>query len=142
MTPHLRAATPDDVGVLLEIEKQSFTRPHWSGEDFLKFRCTLAEVEGQIAGFIVAREVFPGAHGSQAEHEILNVAVAPPFRRLGIATLLLRYELRDDAVSFLEVRESNAAARNLYSKLGFVEIGTRKRYYENPVETAIVMRMK
>ena len=142
MNVQLRRSTPNDIAVLLEIEQESFTRPHWSGDDFLKYRCTLAEVDGQIAGFIVAREVFATTNGSGAEREILNIAVAPPFRRLGIATLLLGHELREHAVSFLEVRESNTAARTLYRKLGFLEIGTRKQYYENPVETAIVMRMK
>jgi ribosomal-protein-alanine N-acetyltransferase len=42
---------------------------------------------------------------------------------------------------FLEVRESNEAALKLYRKLGFGEIGRREKYYENPEETAIVMRL-
>jgi ribosomal-protein-alanine N-acetyltransferase len=72
----------------------------------------------------------------------LNRAVAPDRRRAGIAILLLQREFRQKAVFLLEVRESNAAARALYERLGFVEISRRKDYYDNPAETAIVMRMK
>jgi ribosomal-protein-alanine N-acetyltransferase len=44
-------------------------------------------------------------------------------------------------VFFLEVRESNAAARRLYSQAGFKMITQRLQYYANPVETAIVMKL-
>ncbi len=46
------------------------------------------------------------------------------------------------AVHFLEVRESNTAAQALYRKLGFVEIGRRSKYYDDPEETAIVMQLR
>jgi [ribosomal protein S18]-alanine N-acetyltransferase len=95
-----------------------------------------------VAGFIVVREIFAAGKNEQSEREILNLAVAPAFRRRGIATLLLRNELRSNAIYFLEVRESNSAARKLYSLLGFVEVGRRKQYYRNPTETAIVMQVK
>ena len=42
-------------------------------------------------------------------------------------------------IFFLEVRESNSAARNLYEKAGYRGIGVRKRFYERPVEDAVVM---
>ena len=76
------------------------------------------------------------------EREILNVAVHPDFRRLRIATELLRAEIaRPPGAHFLEVRESNAAARQLYERLGFQVVGSRPGYYENPPETGIVMRI-
>jgi ribosomal-protein-alanine N-acetyltransferase len=138
----LRSATADDIPVLLEIEEESFSNQAWDARNFLRYDCTVAVVEGRIAGFLVARQTFAGAAGSPPEREILNLAVASPFRRLGIATALLQRELEFEATHFLEVRESNVAARTLYRKLGFVEIGTRREYYNDPIEKAIVMRRK
>ena len=95
----------------------------------------VSERDGQIVGFLVSREVGP------AEHEILNIAVHPEYRRLGIAANLIKDELRrHPGDHFLEVRESNAPARNLYTHLGFREVGVRPGYYENPLEPGIVMR--
>jgi ribosomal protein S18 acetylase RimI-like enzyme len=140
--PHLRRATRADVQVLLEIESGSFPQPHWSSEDFFHYPCVVVEVDNRIVGFIVVRETFSGDEKAPTEREILNIAIESRFRRLGLATLLLQNELRSDAVHFLEVRESNVAARALYAKFGFVEIGRREEYYGNPTETAIVMRLK
>ncbi len=142
MTPRLRRATRADMHVLLEIESKCFPQPHWISEDFFRYPCTVAELDSQIVGFIVVRETFRGDKNSPAEREILNLAVESRFRHLGLATCLLQNEIESGAVYFLEVRESNAAARALYSKLGFVEIGRREEYYGNPTETAIVMRLK
>ncbi len=142
MSPLLRQATESDMPVLLEIENASFRQPHWTAKDFLKFRCVLAEIEGEIAGFLVIREIYSGDETTRPEREILNVAVAPQFRRLGVATVLLRNELQSGMVYFLEVRESNVAAQTLYRQLGFEEIGRRPKYYSNPLETAIVMQRK
>lgn len=142
MKARIRRANRNDVETLTSIEQESFARPHWDTESFLKFDCVVAEIEGRIAGFLVSREIFPSVRGQRAEREILNVAVAPAYRRLGIATILLEYACGGDATHYLEVRESNEAARRLYRKLGFVEIGRRPNYYDFPIETAIVMQMK
>jgi ribosomal-protein-alanine N-acetyltransferase len=73
------------------------------------------------------------------EVEVLNLAVDPAFRRQGIGTrLLLSIASRH---VFLEVRESNEGALRLYRKLGFQEVGRREKYYDDPEETAIVMRL-
>ncbi|MBV8553125.1 MAG: ribosomal protein S18-alanine N-acetyltransferase [Acidobacteriaceae bacterium] len=138
----LRPATPHDLPALLRIEAESFADPNWRAEDFSRYDTMVAEADGQIAGFLVSRQTFSGNGEGLAEREILNVAVAPSFRRNGIATLLLKHELQFDAVHFLEVRESNAAAQALYRKLGFVAIARRPKYYERPEETAIVMQLK
>ena len=111
-------------------------------DDFFRSPCTVAELDSRIVGFIVVRETYRGDQSSRAEREILNLAVEPRFRRLGVATYLLQNEIESGAVYFLEVRESNAAAMALYQKFGFVEIDRREEYYGNPVETAIVMRLK
>ena len=142
MTPRFRRAKPADLPALLEIESQSFAEPHWIGDDFLRYKCVVAEVNDSVVGFLVVRETFAGDDRERAEREILNVAVAPPFRHRGIASSLLRNEIGSGAVYFLEVRESNRAAQALYTKLGFIEIARRAKYYRKPAETAIVMQVK
>jgi [ribosomal protein S18]-alanine N-acetyltransferase len=93
-------------------------------------------VEGRVVGFIVTRSV------GDREREVLNIAVHPDFRRLGIGTELLRSELvRSPGAHFLEVRESNTPARELYRRLGFEVVGSRPGYYDDPPETGIVMRI-
>jgi ribosomal-protein-alanine N-acetyltransferase len=71
--------------------------------------------------------------------------VVPVRHRQGVGRRLLDAVLsavrRDGAVEiWLEVRQSNAAARALYERAGFTEVGLRRRYYDRPVEDAIVMR--
>jgi ribosomal-protein-alanine N-acetyltransferase len=140
--PLIRPATVEDLPALLEIERECFSQPHWTLEDFRKYNCIVAEVEQQIAGFLVFRETYPGDITSLPEREVLNVAVASNFRRQSIATHLMRHFLSCRAVYFLEVRESNIPAQKLYRKLGFTEVARRPQYYESPIETAIVMKMK
>ncbi len=142
MTPNIRAAVEADLPAIVEIERDSFSPCDWHLNDFRKHDCIVAEIENQIAGFLVSRDVFPGVQGQPSEREILNLAVAPVHRRLGVATALLRFELKRHATHFLEVRKSNIAAQKLYAKLGFIEVGRRPQYYHSPSEEAIVMRMK
>ena len=85
------------------------------------------------------------AHFAADEGEILNLGVATPQRRGGVGRALverLLEELRDRGVRvvYLEVRESNAAARRLYESLGFAAVGRRARYYRRPVEDAVILR--
>jgi [ribosomal protein S18]-alanine N-acetyltransferase len=142
VSPAIREATPADVPALLQIEQESFSHPHWTAEDFLKDDCIVAELDAQVAGLLVAREIYAGIGTSPPEREILNLAVARRFRRRGIATALLNHELRRTAVYVLEVRESNLAAQQLYRKFGFIEVSRRLNYYQSPNERAIVMKMK
>ena len=75
------------------------------------------------------------------------IASDPAFRRRGIGSALLD-ELTEEAARrhagsiFLEVRESNDAARAMYRKAGFVEKGIRRNYYHAPLENAVVMQLK
>jgi ribosomal protein S18 acetylase RimI-like enzyme len=142
VTPLIRRATPADARLLVEIEQQSFSNPNWDVNSFLRYTCLVAEVDGTVAAFLVSHETFPAVDGAPAEREILNLAVAPKYRGLGVATALLKHELSLEATHFLEVRESNLAAQALYRKCGFVETGRRLGYYEFPPEAAIVMRLK
>ncbi len=142
MNLNLREVTAADIPRLIEVEQESFPDPHWQAQHFLGNDCVVAEADGCILGFLVSRQVFAGDQSTPPEREILNLAVAKPFRRMGVATALLRHELGRQATFFLEVRESNRAARALYAKFGFQEVGRRPYYYRYPDETAIVMNMK
>ncbi len=74
------------------------------------------------------------------ESELLRIAVVPAKRKMHIADRLMKkYEKCVNAKSYyLEVREKNIPARNLYKKFGYKEIGGRKKYYVNPVEDAVI----
>ena len=78
------------------------------------------------------------------ELHINNLAVAPAFRRVGVAKALLARVLSEGAElgaarATLEVRRSNDAARLLYERFGFSVTSVRPAYYTNPVEDAIVL---
>ncbi len=133
----IRPAQERDLPQIAAIQHTAPESSQWQAQDYLAFDCQVAVLRGgRIAGFLVSRSV------ADKEREILNIAVHPDFRRLHIATELLRAELpRCPGAHFLEVRESNAAARRLYEGLGFQAIGERPAYYDNPPETGIVMRI-
>ncbi len=135
----LRPATEADLPALARLELLAFATPNWTVDVFERFECSVAEMTGDVVAFLVARQVFSGTSISPAEREILNLAVSPAHLRLGLASRLLEHELRHQATFFLEVRESNHAARALYERFGFAEVSRRRDYYDNPPETAIVM---
>ena len=141
-SPLIRPALPEDLEAILQIEDQSFARPNWNAGAFAQYPATVAALNGQVVGVLVTREIYAGTNASLPEIEILNLAVAPGFRRLGIASLLLQPLFVRPAAFFLEVRESNQVAQALYRKFGFQVIGRRPAYYENPIESALVMKMK
>lgn len=130
----IRAATRDDLNAIAVIQDAARPASQWRPVEYLRHTCWVAVVGGDVAGFLVAQDL-------GEEREILNLAVDPQARRRGVATALVQRELsRRAGVCFLEVRESNDAARLLYRKLGFEEISSRPGYYQNPPERAIVMR--
>jgi len=132
----IRRADNSDLPQISVIQATASEASQWLPADYLAFDCAVALHGGAVAGFVVSRQV------ADKEREILNIVVHPDFRRLGIATELLRGEIaRSPGAHFLEVRESNIAARSLYERLGFQPIGTRPGYYENPPEAGIVMRI-
>ena len=98
----------------------------------------VAEENAQVVGYI-------GSQSVQELSDMMNVAVAPAWRRRGLGRrlvqALLAHLLQTDAAELsLEVRVSNAAAIALYEQLGFQIVGCRKRYYVNPREDAYIMR--
>jgi len=95
------------------------------------------QATGEVSGYSIALSVLD-------ESEILNIAVDPTRRGLGLGGLLLDSAMgqarsRGAAAVFLEVRESNESARRLYASRGFNEISRRKKYYRNPAEDALVL---
>ncbi|MBQ2801775.1 MAG: ribosomal protein S18-alanine N-acetyltransferase [Lachnospiraceae bacterium] len=138
----IRNMQESDLTQVEAIEKANFSIP-WSLESFresMELEHTIylvAEEDGNIMGYCGMYRVFN-------EGEIVNVAVAEAYRRKQVASKLLEQlfihgnELQVDNF-FLEVRESNEAAIQLYKKLGFIEAGIRKNFYEKPRENAIFM---
>jgi len=144
---HVRPATSADIPALMALEKRAVTASHWSLEQYeAAFSETgpdriviVIEEECGVRGFLVARAV-------DREWEIENVAVAGPVRRRGLGTRLLSEFLdlareRGAQAVFLEVRDSNLAARALYEKWAFVETGRRALYYREPEEDAVAYRL-
>ena len=79
--------------------------------------------------------------------ELLRIAVAKEYRRRGVATGLMKRMIKMCAAEggeniFLEVRESNRSAIDLYEHFGFEEISKRKRYYHEPEEDALMMKLE
>jgi len=110
-----------------------------SPEDVIMLVGKIENGGGNIAGFIVSRVVAGELH-------INNVAVRPEFHRRGFAAQLLTAVLREGQrhgarLAFLEVRAGNAAAQGLYGRCGFQVTGRRRRYYNQPVEDALLMSL-
>jgi [ribosomal protein S18]-alanine N-acetyltransferase len=146
MSVEIRRMTLDDVPAVVALDQLSFSLP-WPERSFRfeltdnpNSRCWVAEVDGRIVGTIVAWLLVDEAH-------IATIATHPDLRRQGIARKLLTYALhymsKEGAItSFLEVRESNTAAQEMYRRFGYEEVGRRKRYYKDMNEDAILMTLK
>ena len=139
----IRKMTAREVPQVAELEKLCFTLP-WSEKS------VAGELENPLALWLVAMEgdSLAGYVGSQTvmdETDMMNLAVAPQFRRQGVGEALVNalvasLKERGSRCLTLEVRDSNEAARALYAKLGFVEIGRRRGYYRDPREDALILR--
>ena len=143
----IRPATLDDVPTLIALEKHAVTAAHWSPEQYRAIFSTggtprlalVLEDANAIQGFLIAR-------ATGLEWELENIAIAGPARRRGLGTRLLGEFLntaraRGATSVFLEVRESNSAARRLYEKWAFCDSGRRPAYYLDPVESAVTYRL-
>ena len=155
---HIRRATPEDLDAIVAIERVAFSDPPWSrntfaalvddpyvqflvaeGDDPNGVGVAQAAVPARVAGYVVAWIVVDQA-------DISNLAVSPRLRRQGIGRRLLEaaitgVERAGARTVFLEVRESNAAALHLYGSRGFATTGRRRRYYRNPTEDALLLRL-
>ena len=150
---NIRRAVRSDLAAMLRIEKASFADP-WT-VDSLSTALSLDRMR-----VLVAEPAEQGGQGGDAargllgyvvalvaglEAEIADLAVAPEVRRLGVGRALLQRvlaELGEASVQtvYLEVRESNLAARRLYETHGFDAVGRRRAYYRSPIEDALVLR--
>ena len=150
----IRSAHTSDLAAICAIERDAFADP-WSRESFesaLEFdrmRFLVAEAvrwgsartqsgDGTIVGYVVTLMLVD-------EAEIANLAVASGKRRRGIAGMLLDRVAADAAQLgvkslYLEVRESNAAARALYESRLFLPVGRRRGYYQRPHEDALLLK--
>lgn len=138
----IRKLQDSDIEPLSKIEAESFSMP-WSPQDFRdllsKEYCfyLVAVLENEVVGCA-------GLTNICNEGNIDNVVVAEKYRGLGIAQELIRElltqgeEMGIEAFT-LEVRVSNASAIHVYEKAGFVSEGIRPRFYEKPVEDAMIM---
>ena len=145
----IRKMTLQDIPAVVEIEKQCFSLP-WSDksfedslarEDTIFLVCEITEnaTKTCVAGYM-------GLYLSFDEASVTNVAVLPCFRKKGYGEALVEAAKQKAKVAgaeciFLEVRQSNVPAISLYKKLGFEELGIRKKFYEHPIEDAIIMKV-
>jgi ribosomal-protein-alanine N-acetyltransferase len=148
---NVRLAEARDLPSILAIERASFSDP-WTEDAFesafalQRMRLFVAEESPEearggaavLVGYVVALLL-------GVEAEIADLAVAPRARRRGIARRLLERTLADLSsrgveMVFLEVRESNSAARTLYESRGFVSVGRRRGYYRHPAEDALILK--
>jgi len=139
-----RLVVERDLDGLLAVETESFTRP--TARETYEWEAAHSDVarvfvlrgpEGHVEGYCAAWLIFDELH-------IHNLAVRVASRGKGLATGLLAHVLMAAAAegatrATLEVRESNAAARQLYARLGFSVAGRRRQYYTHPVEDALVL---
>lgn len=139
----VRAATRDDVRAIVAIEARSFSNP-WSADSFHAFlaretaRILVACRGPAVVGYAIIAWVLD-------EAELANIAVTPEARAQGIGAALLDRALAELATLgiqtvHLEVRGANVVAQQLYGSRGFAPVGRRARYYDNPVDDAILMR--
>jgi ribosomal-protein-alanine N-acetyltransferase len=136
-----------DVDDVIRIEESAYGEHHWSKESFLNevknelaHYYSLITSDGKLAGYAGSWHILEEAH-------ITTIAVAPEYRRKKFAEALLKRIIDDcyeEKIKYitLEVRKSNTPAINLYSKYGFTSFGTRKGYYQDNNEDALIMWTK
>jgi ribosomal-protein-alanine acetyltransferase len=133
----IRPASEADLPAIARIQNLSPEGVQWQPASYLAHKCLVACDPSAVLGFLAFRHIF------DRDYEILNLAIAPEYRRRGLANLLVNQCISSHPGTwFLEVRESNLAARRLYKRLGFEEVGRRPGYYQDNSEAAVVMRFQ
>ena len=137
-----RRMRESDLEGAARLEKRYFSVP-WTREQLGEslqsgqYLFLVAEENGQVAGYAGLLRVMD-------EGDVTNVVVDEAYRGKGLGTRLMAALLEEGRGCgmkefTLEVRVSNQRAIRLYESLGFVQEGTRKRFYERPVEDALIM---
>lgn len=133
-----------DIESVLKIEEQAYGEHHWSKDSFygelsnnLAHYYSAFDSKGNLLGYAGSWRVIDEAH-------ITTIAISPEFKRKKIGEALLNQILKDcyeNEIKYitLEVRVSNEPAIKLYEKYGFKSLGTRKGYYQNNNEDALIM---
>ena len=135
--------TSDHVAQVAALEAICFHDP-WSEKSVASeltnpLSLWLVALDGdRVAGYV-------GSQSVMGESDMMNVAVHPDYRRRGIGeklclALVEALKEKGNHCLTLEVRVSNAPAKALYEKLGFIQVGLRKNYYRNPKEDACILR--
>ena len=156
----VRCATKEDLGGILAIERVTPDAPHWPESSYAAAlhastaspqRCIwVAELavsaEARLAGFAAA-SVLPAASGHASIAELESIAVLQDARRHGLGRALCESAIDwaracGAEVMELEVRARTHGAIALYSHLGFERTGRRLRYYRDPEDDAILMRLR
>jgi [ribosomal protein S18]-alanine N-acetyltransferase len=152
----VRIAGAADLARVVEIERAIAEAPHWAEDEYAAIvragdvdavvkRCLLvAEVEESLLGFAVGKVIGLNTGGAA---ELESVAVEARVRRSGVGKALCEATVdwcrRQGATAVeLEVRAGSRGPIALYEGLGFVVVGSRKGYYRDPVEDAVMMRLE
>jgi len=139
-----RSMLLEDIEQICAIEQEAFPTP-WSAEAFYNelmnnhfaYYIVLENGDGEIIGYGGMWTIMDEAH-------ITNIAIRKPFQGMKLGEKLLG-KLQDKAVDLgimrmtLEVRVTNHIAHGLYEKMGFYSVGTRKGYYTDNNEDAVIM---
>lgn len=133
-----------NIDAVVAIEEESYGKHHWSRESFFNelsnelafYFCAFNE-NGDLLGYVGTWQIMEEAH-------ITNISVKPDYRRHKIGESLLHRAVEscyENGIKYitLEVRVSNEKAINLYTKYGFKSLGTRKEYYQDNNEDALIM---
>ena len=142
----IRKMTEADLDQVVAIDRVSFSLPwpersfHYEVSDNHVSRAWVGEMDGRIVAMMVGWLMVDELH-------IATIATHPDYRGRGIGKKLLVHAIdsarREGIVrAFLEVREGNAVAINMYHGLGFIEDGRREGYYADNHEDAILMSLE
>jgi ribosomal-protein-alanine N-acetyltransferase len=138
---------------LIEIGNETNLSP-WSADSYLEeiknpnaIMLRLVSDDNETMGFVVGRVVMGGNIESRPDAEIYNIAISGDYQGNGYGQKLLDRFMSEVTAHrvhnvWLEVRESNKRAIDLYSRNGFEKVQTRPNFYQNPREAALLMRLR